>query len=133
MAVAPTTIDIAEELIDALAAQDFERAERCFAPDVDFHAVVPGTGSFRERAGAAETASQLRLWFGDSDPLELLEHSVEPVVDKLRLSYRFAAFEDNRWHVVEQHAYAVIGERGIEKLDLMCSGFRPVPERPSAR
>jgi len=130
MAVAPTAVSVGEELIDALAAQDFDRVERCFAPDVDFHAVVPGTGSFRERAGAQETANQLRAWLGDADPLELLEHSVEPVVDKLRLSYRFAAFEDDQWHVVEQQAYAVVGERGIEKLDLACSGFRPVPERP---
>jgi hypothetical protein len=132
MAVVPTAVDVARELIDALAAQDFERVERCFATDVDFHAVVPGTGSFRERAGAVETANQLRLWLGDADPLELLEHSVEPVVDKLRLSYRLAAFEDERWHIVEQQAYAVVGERGIEKLDLVCSGFRPVSERPTA-
>lgn len=131
MAVAPTATDLAEELIDALAAQDFERVERCFAPDVSFHAVVPGTGSFRERAGAAETADQLRMWLGDADPLQLLESSVEPVVDKLRLSYRLAAFEDDQWHVVEQQAYAVVGERGIEKLDLVCSGFRPVPEQPT--
>jgi hypothetical protein len=132
VAVAPTAIDVARELIDALAVQDFERAERCFAPDVDFHAVVPGTGSFRERAGAQETANQLRTWFGDADPLELLESSVEPVVDKIRLSYRFAAFEEEKWHVVEQQAYAVVGERGIEKLDLACSGFRPVTERPTS-
>ena len=132
MAVARTATDIAAELIDALAAQDFERAERCFAPDVDFHAVVPGAGSFRERSGAAETANQLRLWLGDADPLELLDSSVEPVADKVRLSYRFAAFEDEQWHVVEQQAYAVVGERGIEKLDLACSGFRPVPERPAS-
>jgi hypothetical protein len=132
VAVAPTAIDVAEELIDALASQDFERAERCFAPDVAFHAVVPSTGSFRERSGAQETANQLRVWLGDADPLELLESSVERIVDKVRLSYRFAAFEEEQWHVVEQQAYAVVGERGIERLDLVCSGFRPVPERPTA-
>jgi hypothetical protein len=131
MAAVRTPTEVGEELIDALAARDFERAERCFAPDVAFHAVVPGTGSFREREGAPETANQLRRWLGDAEPLELLDHSVEPVVDKLRLSYRFAAFEDEQWHVVEQQAYAVVGERGIEKLDLVCSGFRPVPERPT--
>ena len=130
MAVAPTAIDVADELIAALAAQDFERAERCLAPDVAFHAVVPGTGSFRERAGAAETADQFRAWLGDAEPLELLDSSVEAVVDKLRLSYRFAAFEDDQWHVVEQQAYAVVGERGIERLDLVCSGFQAVAERP---
>jgi hypothetical protein len=131
VAAVNTPVNVAEELIDALAAQDFERVKRCLAPDVDFHAVVPSTGSFRERAGAAETANQLRLWLGDADPLELLESSVTPVADKLRLSYRFAAFEDEQWHVVEQQAYAVVGEHGIEKLDLVCSGFRPVPERPT--
>jgi hypothetical protein len=115
--------------------------ERCFAPDVAFHAVVPGTGSFRERAGAAETANQLRLWLGDADPLELLEHSVEPIVDRLRLSYRFAASEDEQWHIVEQQAYAVVGERGIEKLDLVLLGisagsgtaYRGLVERAASR
>jgi hypothetical protein len=132
MAVTRTPVDVAEEFIDALAAQDFARLERSLAPDVDFHAVVPGTGSFREQSGAEATAEQFRAWLGDADPLELLGRWVEPVVDKLRLSYRFAAFEDDQWHVVEQQAYAVVGERGIEKLDVACSGFRPVPERPTA-
>src|SRR5213082_1343239 len=123
-------VNVAEELIAALAAQDFERVERCLSPDVAFHAVVPATGSFRERVGAAETANQFRLWLGDAEPLELLESSVTPIVDKLRLSYRFAAFEEEQWHVVEQQAYAFVGERGIERLDLACSGFRPLSERP---
>jgi hypothetical protein len=131
MAAVRTPVDVAEEFIDALATQDFERLQRCLAHDVDFHAVVPGTGSFRERAGAEETTNQFRLWLGDADPLELVEHAVEPVVDKLRISYRLAAFEEEQWHLVEQQAYAVVGERGIERLDLVCSGFQVVPQRPS--
>jgi hypothetical protein len=130
MAITRTPVAVAEEFIGALAAQDFERLEHSLAPDIDFHAVVPGTGSFRERSGAEETASQFSTWFGDAQPLELLDSSVEAVVDKLRLSYRFAAFEEERWHVVEQQGYAVVGECGIEKLDVACSGFRPVTERP---
>jgi hypothetical protein len=126
-----TPVNVAEEFVDALAAQDFERLEQCFAPDVAFHAAIPGAGSFRERAGAAETANQFRLWLGDAQPLELLQRVVEPIVDKVHMSYRFAAFEEEQWHVVEQQAYAVVGERGIERLDLVCSGFRPVPERPT--
>jgi hypothetical protein len=132
MEVTHVPVDVADEFIGALASQDFDRLERSLAPDVDFHAVVPGTGSFREQSGAEATTNQFRLWFGDADPLELLGRWVEPVVDKVRLSYRFAAFEDEQWHVVEQQAYAVVGERGIEKLDVACSGFRPVPERPTA-
>jgi hypothetical protein len=132
MEVTRTPTSVAEEFIDALAAQDFERLERSFAPDVHFHAVVPGTGSFHEQSGADATANQFRTWFGDAEPFELIGRWVEPVVDKLRLSYRFAAFEDEQWHVVEQQAYAVVGASGIEKLDVACSGFRPVPERPAS-
>jgi hypothetical protein len=132
MAVTRTSVDVAEEFVDALAARDFARLERSLAPDVDFHAVVPGTGSFREQSGAEATANQFRSWFSDAEPLELLHSSVEPVADKLRLTYRFAAFEEQQWHIVEQQGYALVGDRGIEKLDVACSGFRPVPDRPTA-
>ena len=131
MTLAPAAVDVARELVDALAARDYERLERCFAPDVDFHAVVPGTGSFREQAGAPATAEQFRKWFDEAEPLELLKASCDVVVDRVRISYRFAAREDGQWHVVEQQAYAAVGDGGIEKLDLACSGFRPVAERPA--
>ena len=130
MAVTRTPTDVGEDFVDALAAKDFDRLADCLAPDVDFHAVVPGTGSFRERAGADETANQFRLWFGECDPLDVLDSSVTPVVDKLRIAYRLAAFEDGEWNVVEQQAYAKVGARGIEKLDLACSGFMPVVSDP---
>jgi ketosteroid isomerase-like protein len=128
--IAPAAVDVAREFVDALAARDYERLERCFAPDVEFHAVVPGTGSFREQAGAAATAEQFRKWFDDAEPLEILDWSCDVVVDRVRTSYRFAAREDGQWHVVEQQAYAAVSDSGIERLDLVCSGFRPVAERP---
>ena len=79
---------------------------------------------------AGDAAAQFRSWFGDADPLELLESSVAPIVDKVRIAYRFAAFEEGKWHVVEQQAYAKVGPRGIEKLDVACSGFMPVEADP---
>lgn len=130
MTTAQIPTDVGEAFISALAAKDFARLAACLTSDVDFHAVVPGTGSFRERAGAEETADQFRLWFGECEPLEVLESSVTPVVDKLRIDYRLAAFEEGEWNVVEQTAYAKVGDGGIEKLDLACSGMRPVPADP---
>src|SRR5207245_8330164 len=38
----------------------------------------------RERTGARDAASQLAVWFGDADPLELVESHVEPVAGKIR-------------------------------------------------
>jgi SnoaL-like domain len=130
MATTQTPAALGEEFVAALASRDFDRLERTFAPEIDFHAVVPGTGSFREQAGAEATADQFQKWFGECDPLDVLESSVTPIVDKLRIDYRLAAFEEGAWNVVEQTAYAKIGEHGIEKLDLACSGFRPVEADP---
>ncbi|MGZ4412307.1 MAG: nuclear transport factor 2 family protein [Gaiellaceae bacterium] len=120
----------AEEFVAALAARDWQRLQSCLAPDLPFHAAVPGEGSFRERSGAEETVGLIAKWFGDSDPLELLHSQVEALADRVHISYRFAAFEEGRWHLVEQQAFARIEDGRIVKLDLVCSGFRPVDERP---
>jgi hypothetical protein len=125
-------LDSARELVAAIAAQDWPRLRESLADDVDFHAVVPGTGSFREQYGADETVAQIRKWFGDSDPLELLLSVIEPIVDRVHITYRLAACEEGSWHLVEQHAYARIEKGRIAKLDLVCSGFRSVAERPAA-
>jgi hypothetical protein len=117
---------LAEEFVAALAAQDWERLERCFAPDVKFFAAVPSTQPLRERTGAREVAEQLGTWFGDGDPLELVESTHEAVADRLRISYRFRSFEEGAWHLVEQQAYCEVGAAGIEQIHLVCSGFRPL-------
>jgi ketosteroid isomerase-like protein len=130
MAITHTPTDVGEEFVAALAAQDFERLEGCFAPDVDFHAVVPGTGSYRDAADAAGTAEQYRTWFGGANSFALLESSVTHVVDKLRINYRLAKLDDGEWKVAEQTAYARLGEQGIQKLDLACAGWQTVPADP---
>jgi hypothetical protein len=124
MAVARAEI-VAEELVEALAAQDWPRVESCFAPDARLFAAVPNDANpLRERNGAAEAAAQLAAWFGDGDPLELVDSVVEPVAGKVRVSYRLRSFEDGAWHLVEQQGFCQVGDEGIERLHLTCSGFQ---------
>src|SRR5437763_1601439 len=85
----------------------------------------PATDPLRERAGPHEVTSQLAAWFGDGDPLELLESRVEQVAAKVRISYRFRSFEEGTWHLVEQQAFCGVGSDGIELMHLTCSGFQP--------
>lgn len=123
-------LECGRAFVDALAAQDFGRLRDCLAPDLDFHAVVPSKDPFRERATGRETAELIGRWFGDADPLELLDSSVEELADCVRLAYRFAAFEEG-WHLVEQQGFARVADGRMVKLDLVCSGFRPVSEKPT--
>src|SRR5438046_6532939 len=91
---------VALEVVEAVAAQDFDRLEALFAPGVRFRALVPG--GLREDATAADAAARMRGWFGECDPFELVDSEIEQVADRVRVRYRFRAREEGRWHVVEQ-------------------------------
>jgi hypothetical protein len=117
---------VGRELVTALAAQDWNRLEGCFAPEAALFAATPSKTPLRERTGAHEVASLLSAWFGDGDPLELLSSTVEPVGEKVHVSYRFHSFEDGAWHLVEQQAFCEVGDEGIERMHLVCSGFQRV-------
>jgi hypothetical protein len=109
-------------LAAAIAAQDPARLRACFAPDVQFRALLPP--GLRERSDAGETAELIGAWFGDSDPLELLDSTVEKVGDRLQ-----SIPGSGGWPALPRGAAAVctLGEQGIESADLLCSGFRPSP------
>jgi hypothetical protein len=131
MAVASAEL-VAQEFVDALAAQDWQRVEACFASDARLLAAVPNDENpLRDRVGAADATSQLAAWFGDGDPLELESSTVEQIGGKVHVAYRLRSFEDGAWQVVEQHGFCQIGDEGIERLHLTCSGFHPLdaPER----
>src|SRR5436853_1153182 len=103
---ATTDSDIAAELVDALAARDFPRLETLFSREVRFRALLPG--GLREEATAADAVARMRGWFGECDPFELLDSRVEQIADRTHVQYRFHAYEDDCWHLVEQQAYLVV-------------------------
>jgi hypothetical protein len=89
--------------------------------------VVPNENPFRDRVGGKEAAAQFQRWFGDADVTELLDSTVERVEDRVHLAYRIHEHEPDGWFIVEQQAYITPGDRGIAYMNLICSGFRPVP------
>ena len=110
-------------LVAGIAAQDAATIASCFAEDVEFRALTPN--GLRERSGAAETAGLVAAWFGDSTELDLVESHADEVGDRVHISYRFAGVEEGEPYVVEQQLYCVVNGSGkIERVDLLCSGFR---------
>src|SRR5262249_49349839 len=93
MAVAGAEL-VAQEFVEARAAEDWQRLEACFAPDARLLAAVPNDANpLRDRVGAADAAAQLAAWFGDGDPLELESSTVEQIGGKVHLAYHFRSFE----------------------------------------
>jgi hypothetical protein len=114
--------------VDAIVAHDWDAIAACFEPDARFRAVIPGKNPFRDRSGGEEAAAQMRSWFGDADVTELLSSSVEPMGDRVHITYRIHEHEPDGWYLVEQHAFITPGSEGIAYMNLLCSGFRPVPD-----
>lgn len=128
MTPTPTAVDaIAQETLGAtflraLATRDWSALESCFANDVQFRALVPP--GIREATDRTSAAAYFRRWFGDADDLQLIDSDVKRVQDRLSLTYRFRAHED-QWYVVEQRAYCDVNDGQIAIMDLLCSGFQP--------
>jgi hypothetical protein len=120
-------LEVGRRFIDAIVTHDWQSMADCFEPEAHFRAVVPNKNPFRDHVGGDAAADQLRRWFGDADVTELMASSVEPMEDRFHLTYRIHEHEPDGWYVVEQQAYITLGEQAIVFMNLLCSGFRPVP------
>jgi hypothetical protein len=123
-----TRWSVAGLLLEAVASRDFTRLGDCFEPTATMRALLPrGLAEFH---GAAEILDAFRLWFGDAEGFEVLDATVGDVASRLHASWRLRVYPtpggDDRWHVIEQQAYANADQR-IDALDLLCSGFMPEP------
>jgi hypothetical protein len=108
--------------IRALISQDWTALQSCFEDEVQFRALIPS--GFREASASDSAASLLSAWFRPADTLILLASEVHSLQDRLALSYRLRLHED-QWYVVEQRAYCDVSDGRIQRMDLVCSGFRP--------
>jgi SnoaL-like domain len=120
-AVAP---EIGERFCKALASRDFAALGALFAEDGQLRGLVPT--ALREVTGPEEIAKRFELWFGDEEDLQLVEHEIEPLADRVRIRYRFTCVNpDEGPQIVEQQGYAELAGDKIAVLSLVCSGFRP--------
>lgn len=134
MAASPADdpLEVGRNFVVALERQAWEELAATFDPAVRFRALIPhGLRSADDRAGAV---GYLQKWFGDADELILQSSEVERMRDRVHITYRIREHED-QWYLVEQHAYCTIVDGLIQKIDLLCSGFRPeaAPEQPAPR
>jgi hypothetical protein len=109
-------------LVATLAQQAWQELAACLDDAVQFRALIPS--GLRTADDRASAASYFQKWFGDADELILITSLVQPMHDRLYITYRFRAHED-QWYIVEQQAYCIVQDGHIKRIDLLCSGFRP--------
>ena len=116
--------------LEAIAERAFTRMAACFAPSATMRALLPSGPT--EFHGVTQIVDRFQHWFGDAERFEVLDGTVGDIGNRLHISWRLhlrpAPWDDDRWHVLEQQAYARASER-IDTLDLLCSGLMPDQHR----
>jgi hypothetical protein len=83
-----------------------------------------------ELSGAEAAAAKFSSWFGDAEEIEVVASGSDALADRLHVFYRLRVEDPpGTWKLVEQHLVCTIDAERIAALDLLCTGFRPDPDR----
>jgi TusA-related sulfurtransferase len=123
-----TTVErkTSQKFLELLAARDFERLAATLASDAHARFLLPH--GLEEYAGRDAIVRRIESWFGSASVVELTSSSEADVGRRQRLTWRFSVVRDGRTReVVEQVVFLDTGSQGIERIDLLCSGFQSEP------
>lgn len=115
---------IGNKFIDNLSEKQFNNLAHLFSENILFRALIPS--SLRTSNNPNQTASTIKNWFyvDDSEKYEILDSKVEVLVDCLHIYYKiFETYKGSPYNV-EQHLYCEVTDGKIDKLSLICSGFK---------
>src|SRR2546421_10015589 len=114
-----------QPFVELLAARDFHRLTAIFATDAHARFLLPH--GLEEYMGGDAIVGRIKTWFGSASVFDLISSSEESVGRRRRLNWRFSVVRDDRREVIEQLVYLDLGPQGIERIDLLCSGFQVEP------
>ncbi len=118
---------VAGEVVEAIAARNFPGLAAALDAEATMAALLPR--GFVEWNGVDEIVGVFTTWFGDVDRFEVADAEVGHVGDLLQIRWRVRVEGGPRFSepmLVEQCAYASTnGDARIDRIRLLCSGFRP--------
>jgi hypothetical protein len=119
--------DLGKAFVDALAARDWTAMRAVLDPAVELRAVTPGRVWTATDAGAA-VDEVFGVWFPAGDATEAIE-SLEfgDVLGRSRVDYRLRVRNaKGRRYLVEQRAYLDGAGDRLQRVELICGGFRQI-------
>ena len=115
-----------QEFLQLLAARDFERLAAILANDAHARFLLPH--GLEEYAGRDAIVRRIASWFRSASVFDLTSSTEDEIGLRHRISWRFSVVRDGASReVIEQLAYLDLGPHGIERIDLLCSGFQTEP------
>ena len=109
----------------ALTERDFNSLQAVFHPGVRSRLLIPsGLVTPLDVKGLIE---KYRQWFGKAVFFEVQQVNISCIGRQLGIFYQIRLQDADGWSVLEQHAYSRLENGRIERFDLLCSGFEPVP------
>ncbi len=124
---------VSTAFLDALARQDFAQLSACFHPAPRARLLTPSALAMpRDAAGVGD---RFRQWFGEADVFDVEQADVCIIGAEnggksgpcISLRYRIQLREHGGWYACEQQAYCWAQDGLIERIDLLCSGYQPIP------
>ena len=117
---------MSQKFLELLAARDFEHLGASMASDAHARFLLPH--GLEEYTGRDAIVGRIKSWFGSASVFDLASSSGESVGLRQRLSWRFSVVRDSGpREVIEQLVYLDLGPHGVERIDLLCSGFQLEP------
>ena len=113
------------KFLELLAARDFERLVASLASDAHARFLLPH--GLEEYDGRDAIVARIKSWFGSASVFDLTSSTQDEVGLRHRISWRFSVVRDGSRQVIEQLVYLDLGPQGIERIDLLCSGFLAEP------
>jgi TusA-related sulfurtransferase len=111
--------------LELLAARDFESLVASLTSDAHARFLLPH--GLEEYDGRDAIVARIRSWFGSASLFDLAASTEDQVGMRHRISWRFNVVRDGSRQVIEQVVYLDLGPQGIERIDLLCSGFLAQP------
>jgi TusA-related sulfurtransferase len=115
----------ARKFLELLAARDFDRLAASLASDAHARFLLPH--GLEEYDGQEAIVARIKSWFGSASVFDLTSSTQDQVGVRHRISWRFSVVRDGSRQVIEQLVYLDLGHQGIERIDLLCSGFQAEP------
>ena len=120
------THPLATAIAAAVAGRDSTQLAAAVTGTVRLRALLPG-GPIEEH-GRDAVVARFGGWFADMDAVGLVESAGEAVADRLLIHYRLdLAQRGTRW-ACTQTSICKIDDGRLATIDLLCSGFREIPE-----